>query len=148
MEVIVAIAIMTIVATAAASVSINGVATSQAEERQQVAITVANSAMESVSGWSVAMNTTTGVSNLYTGRGKAAVSTAFAANSTRPGVAQTNQEYDHSLVSTSTSNGTLPIVNTPPAQDGTIYTVTTLIGSCYQLTTVQTSGSVNNSASE
>jgi prepilin-type N-terminal cleavage/methylation domain-containing protein len=141
MEVIVAIAIMTIVATAAASLSFNGVATSTAEERQQVATTVANAALEKVSGWSTAVDSGTGVISLYDGRGKAAVQAAFAANSTRPGVAQTVAAWDTSLGSGSTSNGVLPTVTPDPnalpaaapfIQNGTKYTVTTLIGTCYE----------------
>lgn len=141
MEVIVAIAIMTIVATAAASLSFNGVATSTAEERQQVATTIANGALEKVSGWSTAVDSATGVIALYDGRGKAAVQAAFAANSTRPGVAQTVAGWDTSLGISSTSNGVLPTVtpdpNASPAaaplvEHGTQYTVYTLIGSCYE----------------
>jgi prepilin-type N-terminal cleavage/methylation domain-containing protein len=141
MEVIVAIAIMTIIATAAASVSLNGTKTESAEERAQVAVTLANSYMEQVSGQSVALNTTTGVSNIYTGRvgtGTTGVSQAFTDNAGRPGVAQTNPVWDPHAPGDGAP--AIPISTTLPPQNGTIYTVTTLIGSCYQSTTIQTAG--------
>ena len=135
MEVIVAIAIMTIVATAAASLSINGVKTVATEERAQVAVTVANGYMEKVSGWTVAVNSSTGVSNLYNGRSKGDVQNAFSTYSARPGVAQTTGVWDGTVaVAASTApatTGSLP-VQTTVTQNGTVYTVATLIGSCYQ----------------
>jgi prepilin-type N-terminal cleavage/methylation domain-containing protein len=147
MEVIVAIAIMTTIAVAAASVSLNGTKTVTAEQRQQVAVTIANGYMEQVSGWKVALNTSTGVSNLYFGRTQTAVQAAFTANATRPGVAQTNAVWDASAPGDAPGGPSLEITTTPttlPAQNGTLYTVTTLIGSCYQSMTVQTSATANN----
>jgi prepilin-type N-terminal cleavage/methylation domain-containing protein len=149
MEVIVAIAIMTIVALAAASVTLNGTKTESVDERQQVAVTIANGFMEKASGWTVDIDSTTGVSQLYYGRSQAAVQAAFAANSTRPGVAQTNAVWDPNApadVAMATPPGTpsLPITESPtttpalPPENGTSYTVTMLIGSCYQSTTIQT----------
>ena len=135
MEVIVAIAIMTIVSTAAASLSINGLKTVATEERAQVAVTIANGSMEKVSGWSVAVNSSTGMSNLYNGRSKGDVQNAFTAYASRPGVAQTNAAWDGTVpVAASTApatTGSLP-VQIAVTQNGTAYTVTTLIGGCYQ----------------
>jgi prepilin-type N-terminal cleavage/methylation domain-containing protein len=143
MEVIVAIAIMTVVATAAASLSLNGVKTVANEERSQVAVTVANNYMEQVSGWSVAVNTATSVSSLYNGRSKGDVQAAFLANASRPGVAETNAVWDSTVpVAASVapaSTGSLPVTSVT-VENGTTYSVSTLIGSCYQQTT-STSGS-------
>jgi prepilin-type N-terminal cleavage/methylation domain-containing protein len=142
MEVIVAIAIMTVISTAAASLSINGVKTVANEERSQVAVTLANGYMEQVSAWSVATNASTGVSNLYTGRSMGDVQAAFNANSTRPGVAQTNAVWDGTVPLTASvyplTTGVLPVFVIKP-ENGTQYTVTTLIGSCYQQTNSTTS---------
>jgi prepilin-type N-terminal cleavage/methylation domain-containing protein len=140
MEVIVAIAIMTIVATAAAALSFNGIATSTAEERAQVSTTIANGTLENVSGWSTGVDSSTGVISLYDGRGKLAVTNAFSTYASFPGVAQTVAGWDTSLSNTSTSNGVLPIQTPDPnilpvtftPQNGTNYTVTTLIGTCYE----------------
>ncbi|MDQ1545361.1 MAG: hypothetical protein QOH69_265 [Actinomycetota bacterium] len=135
MEVIVAIAIMTIVATAAASLSINGVKTVATEERAQIAVTVANDSMEKVSGWTVDVNSLTGLSNLYNGRSKGDVQNAFSTFAGRPGVVQTNAVWDGTVPVTASiapaSTGALPVMQTI-TQNGTIYTVATLIGSCYQ----------------
>jgi prepilin-type N-terminal cleavage/methylation domain-containing protein len=141
MEVIVAIAIMTTIALAAASVSLNGTKTQNAVERKQVAVTIANGFMEKVSGWTVDINSSTGVSMLYDGRSQSAVSAAFLANATRPGVAQTNPIWDINAPGDMPLGPSLPITTTPttlPPENGTQYTVTTLIGSCYQSTLIQT----------
>lgn len=153
MEVIVAIAIMAIVATAGASLTFNGIATSTAQERAQVAVTIANGALETVSGWSTKVNAATGVNNIYAGRGKLAVTNAFSANSTLPGVSQTVPTWDTSLSATSTSDGLIPIVTPDPAtsapfipQNGTNYTVTTLLGTCYEQLTITSATKSNGSA--
>lgn len=143
MEVIVAIAIMTTIALAAASVSLNGTRTESSQERRQVAVTIANSYLEQASGLKVAINTTTGVSNLYFGRTKTDTQAAFAANASRPGVAQTNAVWDSLAPGDAPGGASLPVSPPLPPQNGTTYTVTTLIGSCYQLTTVRTSATSN-----
>jgi prepilin-type N-terminal cleavage/methylation domain-containing protein len=143
MEVIIAIAIMTTIALAAASLSLNGTKTESAEERQQVAVTIANGYMEQVSGWTTDLDTTTGVSMLYDGRTQAAVTAAFHDNASPPGVAQTNAVWD-SHAPGDQANPSLQI--TPPSfsQNGTTYSVTTLIGSCYQSTTIQSGGTTTS----
>jgi prepilin-type N-terminal cleavage/methylation domain-containing protein len=145
-EVVVAIVIMVAIATSAAAVSLNGTKTESIEERAQVAVTIANSFMETVSGTPVATDTHTGASFLYGGRTKQAVTDAFNAYASQPGVAQTNPVWDPldpAAVQVDQPKPTLEITTTPttlPAQNGTQYTVTTLIGSCYQSTTVQSYG--------
>ena len=78
-EVIVAIAIVSIVALSSASLAINGFSVASSQERKQVAVTIASGAMEAASAQSV--------STIYSGRTKAAVQAAFTANSTVPGIA-------------------------------------------------------------
>ena len=135
MEVIVAIAIMTIISTAAASLSINGVKTVATEERAQVAVTVANGYMEEVSGWTVDVNPLTGVSNVYNGRSRGDVQNVFTTYASRPGVAETNAVWDGTVSAAASTapatTGSLPVQETV-VQNGTSYTVATLIGSCYQ----------------
>lgn len=128
-EVIVAIAIISVIALSSASLTINGMSLASSTERQQVAVTIANGAMESASAQSVA--------SIFSGRKKAPVQAAFAANTTIPGiavVAGVNPTYP--LWDTSTPippAEALPI--TPPTitQGGTTYATTILVGSCYQL---------------
>jgi prepilin-type N-terminal cleavage/methylation domain-containing protein len=151
-EVLVAIVIMVIIATAGASLTFNGIATSATEERAQVAVTIANGAMENVSSYSAALNAASGVSALYNGRSKTAVTNAFGGvNANMPGVAQTIPVWD--INAAATANGTIPIVTPDPAtsapatpQNGTKYTVTTLIGACYQQATIQSATKSDGSA--
>lgn len=128
-EVIAAVIVVVTVALAGAGLSINGIKTAASQERQQVAVTIANGAMETVSGWDVSMNTTTGVSKLYAGRTSSAQSTAFSTESAIPGASNTYPTFDSSATATSTPS--LPISSTS-TQNGTQYTTWTLIGDCYQ----------------
>ncbi|MEO6944808.1 MAG: prepilin-type N-terminal cleavage/methylation domain-containing protein [Lacisediminihabitans sp.] len=121
-EVIVAIAIISIVALASASLTINGVSLASSTERQQVAVTIANGAMETASAQAVA--------TIYSGRKSAAVMAAFASNAAVPGVSATNPVADTSLPIPATQ--ALPISPPPITQSGTTYTTTILAGSCFQ----------------
>jgi hypothetical protein len=123
-EVIVAIALIMIVATSSAALSIQAIAASAGQERRQIAVTVANSALEQMAAQPVA--------GLYNGRTQAKVNTAFVASSGVNGVAKTYQGWD--ATATTLSVPDLPISQTLPIQSGTIYTVKTLIGPCFQLT--------------
>jgi prepilin-type N-terminal cleavage/methylation domain-containing protein len=143
-EVLAAVIIVVIVALSAAGLSINGIQTATAQQREQVAVTIANGAMETVSGWSSALNSGTGVSNLYTGRFKGTTTTpttvlgAFTTNAAVSGVSQTYAAWDPTA--TSSSVAALPVVQSPTgtgtsllaAQNGTNYTLTTLMGTCYE----------------
>jgi Tfp pilus assembly protein PilV len=141
-EVIVSIMVIIVVTLSAAGLSINGIASAASQERRAVAVTIANGAMETVAGWQIANSTYTTVSSLYTGRYQGTVQTAFTNNSTQPGVSQTYPGWDPS--NGTTINPTQPAVtaSTTPAipitatslQNGTTYTTTTLIGSCYEPT--------------
>ncbi len=129
LEVIVAVALVTIVMTASATLCLTGIATASAQERRQVAVTVASGTMETVGAQSVARNAATGVSGLYTGRNATAVSAAWVANASVIGVAQTYAMSDPTA--TISSVPAIPITSTT-TQAGTTYTVQTLIGPCYQ----------------
>jgi prepilin-type N-terminal cleavage/methylation domain-containing protein len=137
-EVIVAIAIVSVVALSSAGLTSTGLTAAASQERQQVAVTIANGAMETVSGWSVAVDTGTGVSSLYTGRPKTDVQNAFNANLTQPAASQTYPAWDPNAASCVANPPVktcpaLPIIK-PVLQNGTNYTVTTLMGTCYELT--------------
>ncbi|MEP6481572.1 MAG: type II secretion system protein [Rhodoglobus sp.] len=136
LEVIVAIAILTIVATASATLSLTGIAAAATQERLQVAVTVASSNMEII--------TATPVTDLYTGRWATNVSTAWTASSTAVGVGQTYQKSDPA--GSSSSAETIPIHPTVPPQAGTTYTVTTLLGACYQKITGGDCGKITGQA--
>ena len=120
-EVIVAIAIMGIVATAAIGLAISSTIGSVSQQRRAIAVTVANAAMERASGLPA--------SSLFGGRSLVVVNTSFSNNSGVSGVSTTYQEYDR----TSPLPGaqTVPI-DAPVTQNGTPYTVTTIIGTCFE----------------
>jgi Tfp pilus assembly protein PilV len=136
-EVVAAVIVIVTVALASAGLSIQGIKTSSGQQRQQVAVAIANSAMETVAAANIAVNTTTtpSVSGLYTGRYVTDATNAFTANSTQPGVAQTYPAWDPNPALVMGNTPAIPIVSTPAASttNGTSYTVTTLIGPCYEL---------------
>ena len=129
LEVVVAVALVTIVMTASASLCLTGIATAAAQERRQVAVTVASGMMESIGAQSVATNPATGVSGLYTGRTSSAISTAWAANASTVGIAQTYAASDPTA--TIASVPVIPITSTT-TQAGTTFTIQTLVGPCYE----------------
>jgi prepilin-type N-terminal cleavage/methylation domain-containing protein len=120
-EVIVAIAIMGIVATAAIGLAISSTIGSVSQQRRAIAVTVANAAMEKVSGLPA--------TSLFSGRSLGAVNTSFSKNSGVSGVSTTYQDYDRS--SPLPGAQTVPI-DAPVTQNGTPYTVTTIIGTCFE----------------
>jgi Tfp pilus assembly protein PilV len=144
-EVIAAVIVVVTVALASAGLGINGLQTAAAQERQQVAVTIANGTLETVSGWDPTVNSGTTVSNLYTGRTSSAVSAAFTANASIPGVSYTYPTYDPTASSTSTQSLPISVAST---QNGTAYTITTLIGDCYQPVTGGVCGKITGQATE
>jgi prepilin-type N-terminal cleavage/methylation domain-containing protein len=130
-EVLVAISLITIVATASATLVLNGIAAGATVERRQVAVTIASGAMESVSAQSVNTTAATGVSALYTGRTYADLHAAWTANSTAAGIPQSYEAWDPTAVPASIPS--LPITSTV-TRAGTDYSVETLIGTCIQPT--------------
>jgi prepilin-type N-terminal cleavage/methylation domain-containing protein len=126
-EVIVAIAIISVIALSTASLTINGMSLASAQQSRQVAVTVASGAMEAA--------TAQPIGTIYKGRTQAAVQAAYNANTAVPGIATvsgvtpTYQVWD---TSGSVTSEALPITSGPITQNGTRYTTTTLVGSCYQ----------------
>lgn len=120
-EVIVAIAIMGIVATAAIGLAINSTIGSVSQQRRAIAVTVANAAMEKVSLFPAG--------SLFSGRSLLAVKKSFDDNAGTSGVSKTYQEFDHTL-------GVLPAPTVPlyssVMQNGTTYSVTTILGTCLE----------------
>lgn len=119
-EVIVAIAIMGIVATAAIGLAITSTIGSVSQQRRAISVTVANAAMEQVSGLPA--------NKLFNGRSQSLVASSFSDNASTSGVSKTYQEYDHA---SPLLGITIPISSTQ-IQNGTEYTVTTIIGTCFE----------------
>jgi prepilin-type N-terminal cleavage/methylation domain-containing protein len=120
-EVIVAIAIMSIVATSAIGLAISSTTSSVSQQRRAIAVTVANAAMETVSGLPA--------DSLFNGRSLANVNADFVTNASISGVSKTYPDFDRSLP--------LPSVETVPrraivTQNGTQFSVTTVIGTCFE----------------
>jgi len=128
-EVMVAIAVMGLLATATIGLYIAGQNSTQSQQHREVAITVANESMEQISIQAVFIDGATGVSSILGGRFQSAVSSAWAANSTMSGMTATYPAWDPTATSASTAN--VPIIRAVTLQ-GTKYTATTLIGYCYQ----------------
>lgn len=131
-EVIVAIALIGIVSSAAISFFIRGVATVSDQQRRQAAVTLANSAIDvarSVEPSAVDGGTTSG---LVKGRSSSAVATAWnAATVLNPtDTADMNQVSDPGLA-VSISDQWVPITTTRVVDKQT-YTVTTLVGTCFR----------------
>jgi prepilin-type N-terminal cleavage/methylation domain-containing protein len=128
MEVIIAIAIISVVAISSVTLTVNGIAAASLQQRRQVAVTIASGAMENVSAQTVA--------TLYDGRTKSDVQSAFTANSASPGIAAvggispTYQRWDATASSSSTAQ--VPVSSPVVNRSGTLFTTTTLIGPCYQ----------------
>lgn len=120
-EVIVAIAIMSIVATAAIGLAISSTIGSVSQQRRAISVTVANAAMEQANGLPAA--------SLFSGRSQLDVASSFSTNSGTSGVSKTYQEYDHTIPLPGTQ--TVPIASTV-TQNGTKYTVKTIVGTCFE----------------
>lgn len=118
-EVLVAITIMSIIALAAATLGVTGLAAAATQERRQIAVTIASGTMESISG--------TQISALFTSRTMAAVQAGWTANSSVPGVKQTYPVWD-----ATTGSPAIPVGPTTVAQAGTNFTVETVLGYCFQ----------------
>ena len=119
-EVVVAITILAVLSTASLGVYLSGINSATAQQRREVAVTVANSVLEAA--------TLTPPANLYVGRDELAVKSLLAANDTVASVKQTYAGYQSP-----------PVALTPavkPTQtvtlNGTDYAVTTIIGTCFQ----------------
>jgi type II secretory pathway pseudopilin PulG len=118
-EVLVAIMIMTVVALASATLGITGLAAAATQERRQIAVTIASSTLETLSG--------TKVSALFTSRTASTVQAGWTANSSVPGVSQTYPVWD-----ATSGSPAVPVGPTTVAQGGTDFTVQTVLGVCFQ----------------
>lgn len=127
-EVIVAISLIMIVATASVSLFISGLRASSEQEQRQIAITVANDLLADVAAQSTTKNPSTGVSGLVAGRSKTAVEALWLANSGTAGVKQTYGAWD---TPGSTSAVAVPMTGSVQ-RSGFTFTTQVLIGSCYQ----------------
>ncbi|WP_165384827.1 prepilin-type N-terminal cleavage/methylation domain-containing protein [Cryobacterium sp. SO1] len=130
-EVIVAISLIGIIASAAIGLSITSQKGASVQQRQQIAVTIATEAMERVSAQSAATDPSTLMSYLYEGRTKAKVEVAWNANFGVKGLAETYMGWDSGAVAASVPD--LPISQTVN-RTGTDYTVYTLLGTCYMST--------------
>ena len=116
-EVVVAISILAVLATASLGVYISGINASTAHQRRDVAVTIASQELEKIS--------TVLPSALYNGRSSADVQNLRAANLGIPGV---NQMYVASGAA-----GTISVPMTGVRElSGTKYDITALIGTCFQ----------------
>lgn len=128
-EVVIAIFVISILATAGLSFFLNGSRLALSEQRRELAITVANDVMEDVRGESFSQGPAAGAAGLYAGRSQSATLAVWARNSTAGGVDETYPLWD--TAATAGSTPTVPITRTV-ALSGTEFTVESLYGSCYQ----------------
>lgn len=128
-EVITAILVISILATSGLWFYLNGNAIANSQERRQLAVTVANEAMETVRGATLTQNPVTGFNAVYTGREKSATQAAFRAAAGVSGVSITEPVWD-----TTARVGAVPNVpfSRTITRSGTNFYVRTLVGACYQ----------------
>ena len=135
-EVVVAIFIISILATSALYFYLNGLNISHAQERRQLAITVANEAMETARGATLGKtvdDVKAGIQAIYAGREGTKVKQAFLDNLGVAGVAQTYPQWD--AAATSSSSPKFPVSPIPEVKrSGTTFAVSTLVGLCFQPT--------------
>lgn len=128
-EVIVALALMSLVASAALYFFLSGTRTITHQQRTQNAVVVANDAMEAAYG--VVAQPVDDVSGLLVGRSEAAVQSAWTTGTAAgvEGIALTYPAWDPA----GTGNGTLPITS-QQTLNNVDYDVLTLVGHCYRPT--------------
>jgi prepilin-type N-terminal cleavage/methylation domain-containing protein len=123
-EVVVAISILGVLATATLGFLISSMNATSTIQHRSLAVTVASESMENVSAWTA--------SALTTGRSASAV-TAQWAGATAPGLANTYPAFDPSATTPSTSVPALPLARTVTLS-GTDFVARIFIGTCYQAT--------------
>lgn len=139
-EVIVALVIMAIVATAALYFFVGGTRSVTNQQRSQNAVAVANDAMERAYGVQAKSVGTTDVSGLVAGRTQAAVDAAWAVASAA-GVEALDQTYpvwDTSIPTTAPASGQAVATSSTVTHSKIPYTTTTIIGACYRPTATTT----------
>lgn len=120
-EVVVAIVILGLLASTALGLYLTSMTASKSHQHREVAITVANEAMELAASWSVP--------NLADGRSQSAVAAQWAAGGSVSGIAATYPLWDLSATASSVPDLPLSAVST---FSGTDYTIETYIGQCFQ----------------
>lgn len=138
MEVIVALSLLAIVATASLVFFVNGTRAVTSQQRSQSAIAVATDAMEGAFS-RVATTNATGVSGLVVGRTEAEVKAAWSAAGSYsvPGLSDTFPAWD-TATSPAPASGTgddVVKLTATTTQNRLTYTSTTLIGTCFRVTT-------------
>jgi prepilin-type N-terminal cleavage/methylation domain-containing protein len=136
-EVVVAMALLTIVMTALAAFFIRGQTASNGLQRRESAIALANQTMEQVRSVSPGLDAS-GLNKLVTGRSQAAVDAQWASAPAQ--LATTTRAYDPGATASS-----VPVLALTSSQTvaGQPYTVDTFIGTCRQ---PQTAAACSNSA--
>jgi prepilin-type N-terminal cleavage/methylation domain-containing protein len=137
-EVIIALVLLGLIAMASLGLFTGGMKSVAHVQRQQAAVSLANSAMDmarSVSGGAVDAAKTSG---LVKGRSQSAVNTAWAAAAalTPSDTSDMTKVWDPAT-SLSTSDQWVPITTTATV-DSQTYTITTLVGTCYRLKAAST----------
>jgi prepilin-type N-terminal cleavage/methylation domain-containing protein len=119
-EVVVAITILAVLSTASLGVYLSGINSATAQQRREVAVTVANSVLEDA--------TLTAPANLYVGRSQAVATNLLTLNQAVPSVKQTFAAFQPPPVAA------VPALK--PTQtvtlNGTDYQVSTIVGTCFQ----------------
>jgi prepilin-type N-terminal cleavage/methylation domain-containing protein len=128
-EVVVAVVILVVISASALAFAIQGLKGSHAQERVEIATTVATRAMEAVRAYNIIEDPNSHKSSIYNGRTQAAVQSAWAANiAAAPALGSTYAEWDTAIAGGETA--ALPISQDVEFGD-TDYTVVTLIGRCF-----------------
>ena len=120
-EVVVAMVILGVLTTASLGLYITSLNSASTMQRREIAVTIASQQMELVAA--------TPASALYQGRSQAAVLAQWAANLTVTGANQTLSTWDTTVPLASTV--AIPLSRSV-SLSGTNFTVTTLIGTCFQ----------------
>ncbi|WP_170207817.1 Ig-like domain-containing protein [Rarobacter incanus] len=136
-EVIVALTLIGMVATAAAMFFISGLTTTKKLQSDQVAATVANQALDAARAVSPQPAKTGDLSGILRGRAKSDVEAAFAANAADSSDLVKTDVWDPAGLA-GTSDDWVPLNYTTNVAN-TTYDVTTLIGGCYRSATASTS---------
>ena len=116
-EVVVAISILAVLSTASLGVYLSAMNAASSQQRREVAVTIASQELEGIS--------TIVPSTLYSGRPAAAVEALRLANIDVPGVKKTF------AVSSAATPTTVPLTS-EVTRSGTKYTISTVIGTCFQ----------------
>ena len=119
-EVVIAITILAILSTASLGVYISGVNSAAAQQRREIAVTVANRVLEDVIA--------TPPASLYSGRSQAAVVALRGLNTTVPGVNRTYDGFQAPPVASTIAAKLTDLVTL----SGTQFKVNTIIGTCFQ----------------